>query len=392
MPVLLVENKAKTHMKRTKDFTSDAVKESVRAAMEKIATYFDKKWAPGKEYDVIKHIHDLLDAEIDKYVAPGEAGNAYRHLASYSSGSKKYDAVYAKNLEKYGPYLMDLFVEYADSLKLTGRYDVGERYNEVSDDILNKMQKNLFSKKDIEQMIDTESEAIAKFMKQHGIEDYSITVGTIGLAIDVNDNITLTKQDAPRGKFRHEFGKVSGSFICCNCDLKSLLFGPKEVGGDFDCSNNKLSSSLDINNAPKIVGGNFIWQGNEGKVTYTEIKKHVKVGGLIYTDAPLTPEEKEDFRQRLIKEQNEFLAQYRAVGKKLEKAIETRDVKTIESCREYFYDAIDFFKERPWIKQQGMQLSFDILMKTYAHLHDFAPDKYPDFMAERIKLRKLLKD
>ncbi len=383
--------KANTNMKRTKDYTSDAVKESVQATMAKIKAYFDKKWTPGKEYDVIKHIHSLLDAEIDKYVAPGKAGDAYRHLASYTPGSKKYNAVYAKNLEQYGPYLMELFVEYADSLKLTGRYDVGERYHEVSDDILNKMQKSLFSKKDIEQMIDSESEAIAKFMKQHGVKDYSITVGTIGLAVNVNDDITLTKKDAPRGKFRHEFGKVSGSFICRGCDLRTLLFGPKEVGGDFDCSENKLSS-YDIECAPKIVGGNFIWQGNEGQVTYTKIKDHAKVGGRIYTDAPLTPEEKEDFRQRVIKEQDKFLDQYRAVGRKLEKAIEAKDVKTIESCREYFYDAIDFFKERPWIKQQGMQLSFDILMKIYAHLHDFAPDKYPDFMAERIKLKKLLKD
>ena len=103
-------------MGRNKEYTSDAVKESVQAAMAKIKAYFDKKWAPGKEYDVIKHIQTLLNAEIDKYVAPGKAGDAYRHLASYTPGSKKYNAVYAKNLEQYGPYLMELFVEYADSL------------------------------------------------------------------------------------------------------------------------------------------------------------------------------------------------------------------------------------------------------------------------------------
>ena len=72
--------------------------------------------------------------------------------------------------------------------------------------------------------------------------------------------------------------------------------------------------------------------------TYTEIKKHVKVGGRIYTDAPLTPEEKEDFRQQLIKEQNEFLEQYRAVGDKLDKAMDAGDIRTVEKCREYFYD------------------------------------------------------
>ena len=221
----------KTDMKRTKDYTSDAVKDSVQAAMAKIKACFDKKWAPGKEYAVIKHIHGLLDAEIDKYLAPGQAGDAYRHLASCASGAKKYEAAYAKYLEKYGPYLMELFVEYADSLKLTGRYDVGERYDEVSRDILDKMRKNLFSKKDIEQMFDTESDAIAKFMQQHGVEDYSITMGNTGLAVNVNGDITLTMQDVPRGQIRHEFKKVSGDFICRDCGVKSLLFGPEEVGG-----------------------------------------------------------------------------------------------------------------------------------------------------------------
>ena len=62
-------------MGRNKEYTSDAVKESVQAAMARIKAYFDKKWAPGKEYDVIKHIQSLLDAEIDKYVAPGKAGD-----------------------------------------------------------------------------------------------------------------------------------------------------------------------------------------------------------------------------------------------------------------------------------------------------------------------------
>lgn len=376
-------------MGRNKDYTSDAVKTSVQATMTKISSYFEKNWAPGKEYDVIKHIHDLLDAEIDKYVAPGEAGDAYRHLASYTPGSKKYDAIYVKYLKKYGPYLMELFVEYADSLKLTGRYDVGERYQEVSSDILDKMQRAFLSKDNIKQMLDTESDAIAKFMKQHGVEDYSITMGTIGLAVIVNGDITLTKQDAPRGKLRHEFKKVTGSFICCDCGLEDLLFGPEEVGGTFDCSNNHLTS---LANAPKVVGGNFICEGNEKQFTYTEIKKHTKVGGRIHTDASLTPEEKEDFRQRLIKEQNAFLAEYRAVGERLEKAIQDGDIKTIENCREYYYNAIDFFKERPWIKKQGMNLSHDILMKIYVHLHDFDPYKYPDIVAEEFKLRKLLRD
>ena len=376
-------------MGRNKEYTSDAVKDSVQAAMAEITAYFDKNWTPGREYDVIKHIHSLLDAEIDKYVAPGEAGNAYRRLAVYAPGSKKYAAVHARNLGNYGPYLMELFVEYADSLKLTGRYDVGERYNEVSRDVLDKMQKDFLSKENIEKMIDSETDAIDLFMKQHGVEDYSITMGSFGLAVIVNGDITLTREDAPRGQLRHDFKKVTGAFICRDCGLKDLLFGPEEVGGTFDCSNNQLTS---LANAPKVVGGHFICEGNGKAFTYTEIKNHTRVGGRIYTDAPLTKEEKEDFRQRLIKEQDEFLAKYRSVGNKLEKAIEDGDIKTIEECREYFYDAIPFFKERPWIKKQGMELSHDILMKIYVHLNDFDPYKYPDITAEEFKLRKLLRD
>ena len=381
----MVDNKTTSKMKRNKDFTSDAVKESAQATMTKVVGYFGKHWAPGKEYNVIKHIQGLLDAELDKYMTPSQAGNAYRKLAAYT-GSKKYDAAYAKNLEQYGPYLMPLLVEYADSIVLKGRYDVGERYDEVSSDILDRMQKDFLSKESIEKMIDTETEAIDKFMAQHGVEDYSITNGTIGLAVIVNGDITLTRKDAPRGTFRHDFKKVTGDFVCSDCGLTGLLFGPEEVGGDFDCSNNKLSS---LSNAPKVVGGNFYCRGNEKQFTYTEIKEHTKVGGLIYTDAELTPEELKDFKQRVTREQNEFLAQYRAVGRKLEKAIEAGNVPVIEECRAYFYDAVDFFKQRPWLTAQGMQLSYQILMKAFCHLHELAPEKYPDFFAEECHVSKL---
>ena len=137
-------------MKRTKDYTSEAVKASCQATMTKVENYFDKQWAPGKEYNVIKHIQGLLDAELDKHLTPTQAGNAYRHLACLVSTSKKYDAAYAKYLEQYGPNLMPLLVEYGNSLVLKGRYDVGERYHEVSNDILDKMQKDFLSKENIE--------------------------------------------------------------------------------------------------------------------------------------------------------------------------------------------------------------------------------------------------
>ena len=373
-------------MKRNKDFTSDAVRDSIQATMKKVENYFDKHWTPGKEYNVIDHIQGLLDAELDKYLTPTQAGDIYRHLACYADNRKKYDAIYAKHLEKYGPYLMQLLAEYADSIVLKGRYDVGDRYHQVSDDILEKQQKKLFSKETIEQILDAESDAIAKFMKQHGVDDYSITNGSIGLAVVVNGDITLVKQDAPRGTLRHEFKKVTGSFTCCDCGLKTLLFAPEEVGGDFDCSNNNLSS---LSSAPKVVGGYFICRGNEKQFTYTEIKKHTQVGGLIYTDAPLNDEEMKDFKQRVTKEQNDFLAQYRAVGKNLDKAVKEGDLQILEQCWDFYYGAVDFFKDRPWLTAQGMKLSYQILRKLYYHMHDLDPEKYPNPIGQEFKLAKL---
>lgn len=375
-------------MKRNTDYTSDAVRDSIQKTMSNVKAYFEKNWAQGKEYKVITHIQKLLDAEIDKYLPSGKAGDAYRTLAAYVNEEKKYAPRYEKYLEKFGPYVMELLVEYANSLTLTGRYDVGDRYEEVSDDIFKKLETDFLSDKNIGEMIDRESADINKFMAQHNIKNYTIETGSVCLAINVNDDITLVKQDAPRGVFRHEFLKVKGSFICEGCGLTTLQFGPKEVGGDFDCSNNKLSIYC-LENAPKIVGGDFIWRGNEGQVTLTEIMKHTKVGGKIITDAPMTPAEKEIFKQQVIKEQDAFLAEFTAKGKLMDKAVQEADIKTLEACREYFYNAIDFFKERPWITQQGMKISYQVLLKIYVHLHNLDPVKYPDTINESSKLSRL---
>ena len=373
-------------MKRNKDYTSDAVKESVQKTMTKVQAYVEKNWAQGKECKVIKHVKELLDAEIDKYLSDSMASAVYLRLGS-CRGDKKNSAFYTKNLEKYGPYVMELLTEYADTLSLSGRYDVGDRFDEVNDEIMDSLQKEFLSTKSIKEMLDRVEEDIAKFMKQHGVDDYTLTTGSIAVAINVNGDMILEKKDAPRGTLRFEFAKVSGDFICKDCGLKWLMFGPKEVGGDFDCSGNKLTN---LNCAPKVVGGDFIWRDNEAQVTYTEIREKVQVKGKVITDAPMTPEEKEAFRQDVIREQNEFLARYKAVGKKMDKAINDGDIKTVEECRAFFYDAIDFFKDRPWITEQGMKISYQILMKAFASLKQMNPEKYPDSIGdEDMRLTKL---
>lgn len=65
------------------------------------------------------------------------------------------------------------------------------------------------------------------------------------------------------------------------------------------------------------------------------------------------------------------------------------DIKTVEACRAFFYDAIDFFKDRPWITAQGMKISYQILMKAYVSLKQMAPEKYPSIGDEEVKLTKL---
>lgn len=50
------------------------------------------------------------------------------------------------------------------------------------------------------------------------------------------------------------FNKVTGNFDCSNNDITSLIGSPKEVGGRFKCSQNRL---LNLNYAPIEVGGDF---------------------------------------------------------------------------------------------------------------------------------------
>lgn len=80
---------------------------------------------------------------------------------------------------------------------------------------------------------------------------------------------------------------------------------------------------------------------------------------------------------------------YKAKGRIMDKAVQEKDIKTLEECREFFNNAVDFFKERPWLKETGMKISYQLLIKIYAHLHQFAPEKYPDFGEELCRVAKL---
>jgi hypothetical protein len=54
--------------------------------------------------------------------------------------------------------------------------------------------------------------------------------------------------------------KVGGDFNCTNNKLTSLVGAPQEVGGDFCCYYNKLTS---LEGAPQEVGGYFYCDSNK---------------------------------------------------------------------------------------------------------------------------------
>ena len=56
------------------------------------------------------------------------------------------------------------------------------------------------------------------------------------------------------------FGRVKGDFDCTNNQLTSLEGAPEKVGGDFNCRNNQLTS---LEGAPQEVGGDFYCDNNQ---------------------------------------------------------------------------------------------------------------------------------
>lgn len=66
------------------------------------------------------------------------------------------------------------------------------------------------------------------------------------------------------------------NFHCCNNDLISLKFCPKEIGGVFDCSENMIEN---LKYSPKIIKGSFNCSENK----LTSLKGGPKIVGNNYT-------------------------------------------------------------------------------------------------------------
>jgi hypothetical protein len=92
-------------------------------------------------------------------------------------------------------------------------------------------------------------EGIEKYLNFLKIKNFKINEN---LVVDVEGGVNLSGVNL--SKFFIQFGKVGGNFYCSDNKLTSLQGGPQEVGGDFYCVNNELTS---LQGAPQEVGGNF---------------------------------------------------------------------------------------------------------------------------------------
>ena len=90
--------------------------------------------------------------------------------------------------------------------------------------------------------------------KRYNIKNYTNDDGTI----DVAEDVYISYKGLTELPLR--FNKVSGNFDCSNNNLTSLKGSPRWIGGYFNCINNKLTS-LDL--SPEFVGTDFYCRYND---------------------------------------------------------------------------------------------------------------------------------
>ena len=117
--------------------------------------------------------------------------------------------------------------------------------------------------------------------KRYDIKNY--TVNDDG-TIDVAEDIYISYKGLTELPLR--FNKVSGNFDCSNNQLTSLKGNPRWIGGYFNCTNNRLTS---LEFSPEFVGTDFYWVYNDLIDNYcdTEITgrfySNKKQEGLIFS-------------------------------------------------------------------------------------------------------------
>ena len=98
-------------------------------------------------------------------------------------------------------------------------------------------------------------EYIRKTCKKYNITNYIINQDG---SIDVEGNVSLSEKNLD--KLLLMFKNVGGDFDCSDNQLTTLKGSPESVGGDFYCSDNQLTT---LEGSPKSVGGGFYCSNNK---------------------------------------------------------------------------------------------------------------------------------
>lgn len=103
-----------------------------------------------------------------------------------------------------------------------------------------------------------------------GLKEIPIKFCKVEGDFDCSNNFLTSLEGAPK--------EVGGMFICSNNLLTSLEGAPELVCGNFNCYFNKLTS---LDGAPKEVGDDFICFDNIKKFTKADVRKVSDVKGKI---------------------------------------------------------------------------------------------------------------
>lgn len=86
-------------------------------------------------------------------------------------------------------------------------------------------------------------------------------------SINVNGAVDLSYLKLK--KLPLKFNKINGDFNCSDNQLTSLEGAPKEITGDFYCNSNDLN---DLSYIPNLIHGDFICYHNNVKFTEDQVK------------------------------------------------------------------------------------------------------------------------
>ena len=111
--------------------------------------------------------------------------------------------------------------------------------------------------------IDLIPDIIEQFLKENYkiYGTYTINKTKSRYIVDVKGNVDIKNRNTSSLTDEYfEFGSISGSFNCKECEsLKSLKGAPKEVGMNFDCS--ECVSLKSLEGSPEKVGWDFVCIG-----------------------------------------------------------------------------------------------------------------------------------